>query len=642
MKRVALLMESWKRAFTYAWPSGILKKINETGEDISLYIFNASANWSQDTEYNRGEHNIFRLPDLTEFDGILVDLNNTADQGVLRETLDRIRSSGVPAVALNNRFPGLYSVGINNKLAMREILQHLWVSHDCRRFWFIMGPEDNFENRERESAILDFLTEKKIPGEDTAFYYEDFDHNTGVHGFRQLYESRNALPDAIVCANDNIAVGVLSEAERQGRIAPDDFLITGFDDLDKSRYYTPRITTVSFTREDAGYESMSLLMDIWNGYQPEQERFTRSRTILWESCGCRIRHASDMRKKMKENILWSAEESYFEANKLALESRMMQAATIQELMQAIPDSIPSFHCDSMHLVVDKSFSLLDRERDAFDFERRSQEMDESLLRDAWPSEMDVMLAYENGRLRSVGGGHVSGLFPFFNTEKKGQTFLFLPIHFRGKCVGYLAVENAVYLMEKQFIFAVVHALSTGMEQLYNKRRMANLNKALSILYNHDSMTRLYNRTGYEEFAERFYQKLLDEYSGASVIYMDLDRLKEINDSCGHEAGDYAILCVADLLRRFTTEDTMCFRLGGDEFLVLSRETDESELRRMLGRVREELLMMQKEKDIPVEFSVSAGYVIAGPEERDDLERLVQEADDRMYRQKISRRVNRGA
>ena len=70
MRKIALIMEGWKRYITYAWPSGILQKMKETDEDINLYIFNSSGGWSLDEKYNTGEYNIHHLPDFKEFDGI--------------------------------------------------------------------------------------------------------------------------------------------------------------------------------------------------------------------------------------------------------------------------------------------------------------------------------------------------------------------------------------------------------------------------------------------------------------------------------------------------------------------------------------------------------------------------------------------
>ena len=51
MRKVALITDGWRRLFTYAWPAGILQRIRETGEDVNLYIFNSTGNWSRDAGY---------------------------------------------------------------------------------------------------------------------------------------------------------------------------------------------------------------------------------------------------------------------------------------------------------------------------------------------------------------------------------------------------------------------------------------------------------------------------------------------------------------------------------------------------------------------------------------------------------------
>ena len=94
MKKIALLMDGWKRFFTYAWPAGVLQRIKETNEDISLYIFNSSGDWSRDKDYNIGEYNIYHLPNLNEYDGIIVDLNNIRYPEVRDYVIESAKKTG--------------------------------------------------------------------------------------------------------------------------------------------------------------------------------------------------------------------------------------------------------------------------------------------------------------------------------------------------------------------------------------------------------------------------------------------------------------------------------------------------------------------------------------------------------------------
>ena len=156
MKKIALIMDGWKRWFTFAWPAGILQRIRQTGEEVSLYIFNSSGGWSCDEEYNTGEYNIYRLPDLREFDGIILDLNNIGYPEVWEDVIRRAKESGVPVISIANEIADFYYVGIDNYSAMQEIAAHLYEVHNCRRFWYVMGPDDNYESNRRVAALRDF------------------------------------------------------------------------------------------------------------------------------------------------------------------------------------------------------------------------------------------------------------------------------------------------------------------------------------------------------------------------------------------------------------------------------------------------------------------------------------------------------
>lgn len=642
MKKIAVIMESWVRCFTFAWPSGMIKRIREIDEEINIYIFNCSANWSSDLLYNKGEYNIFNLPDFSDFDGIILDLNNTKDENVRNRVIERTRLSGVPAIVINNQYDGLYSVGIDNYNAMKRMVDHLYREHKCRRFWFIMGPDNNYENNERSKALRDYMEDNSIPSDDYSFYYGDFDYNSGVLGFNELLDKFGKLPDAIMCANDNIAVGFISEAEKHGYKAPKDFLITGFDDLDKSRYYIPRISTISYIREDIGYKCIDMFLNIWSGVELPAKCYTDSRPIFWESCGCPSAISVKTRNKMKSNILWEIEREYFEGNVLTLDSKLAGCETIDEMAECILESVPIFNCDAMYFVMDKHLvDINNMEIEDVDIDKISN-YDDNFLVEGYPEKMTILFSYEKGKRTKIPEDRkvIDGLFPAFDLELGGANFLFLPLHFRDKCIGYFAIKNAIYLMEQQFLFEIVNAIITGIEQLYAKQKLARMNRALSLLYHHDAMTMVYNRFGFVHYAYRLFDEAKESGKAISVIYYDLDRLKYLNDNYGHEMGDKAIKTVAQLIKTYSSDKAMVFRLGGDEFLALDYYISEELVKETIDKVKEELRRISKDDSYPIDLSVSVGYAISNPLTNEELDFYVNMADDIMYQSKVERKMNR--
>ena len=252
MKKIALIMESWKRYFTYAWPAGILQRIRETNEDVNLYIFNSSDGWTKDEEYKMGEYNIFRLPDLKDFDGVVLDLNNISNHSTHKEIIQKVKDANIPAISVANAIDDCYYVGIDNYSAMRKIISHLHNRHNCQKFWFVMGPPDNYETKQRASALIDYVKEHNLSYSENDIYYESYEYQCGINAFQHLKVCHEQMPDAIICCNDNIAVGICEAAAKSGYHVPDDFCVTGFDDFDKASYYMPCISTIGHFREVVG------------------------------------------------------------------------------------------------------------------------------------------------------------------------------------------------------------------------------------------------------------------------------------------------------------------------------------------------------------------------------------------------------
>lgn len=117
MKKIALLADGWKRLITYAWIRGINRFIDKYPERIEVCHYNCMGNWSDDRVFNQGEYNIFHLPDLTMFDGIILDLNNVCDEVQKQHLVDMVRESGVPAISI-----GSVVTDTDNNMTLQECL----------------------------------------------------------------------------------------------------------------------------------------------------------------------------------------------------------------------------------------------------------------------------------------------------------------------------------------------------------------------------------------------------------------------------------------------------------------------------------------------------------------------------------------
>ena len=154
---------------------------------------------------------------------------------------------------------------------------------------------------------------------------------------------------------------------------------------------------------------------------------------------------------------------------------------------------------------------------------------------------------------------------------------------------------------------------------------------LKFLGMHDQLTGLYNRAFFEEEMQRLSQSR--EYPIA-LITADLDDFKLVNDSYGHEAGDWLLKVAAAVLSKAVRGDDVLARVGGDEFAVILKKTSEKGAEKIATRMRESLEEYnQQHNDLPL--GISIGLAVALNAEK-SLHEVFRHADDLMYRDKLNR------
>ena len=148
---------------------------------------------------------------------------------------------------------------------------------------------------------------------------------------------------------------------------------------------------------------------------------------------------------------------------------------------------------------------------------------------------------------------------------------------------------------------------------------------------HDSLTKLFNRTHFDEEIRR-----LDQASDiqVGVIIGDVDGLKLINDSMGHQAGDDLLIASGNIISQSTRERDFVARIGGDEFAVILYGITTPDLEKVCGRIRANITLHNLARP-GLPLSISLGYSVAAGE-NSNIRQRIKEADDAMYHEKFNR------
>jgi diguanylate cyclase (GGDEF)-like protein len=168
-----------------------------------------------------------------------------------------------------------------------------------------------------------------------------------------------------------------------------------------------------------------------------------------------------------------------------------------------------------------------------------------------------------------------------------------------------------------------------------RHRLFSALRSLSLI---DDLTGLYNRRGFSDLGEQYLKLARRSGRGVTMVYLDLDRFKTINDSLGHHVGDRALLKVADILRATFRRSDIIARLGGDEFGVLALEAADESSELLIQRLRERVVDFNRTSPEPYQLSISIGMAHHDDDLRVRLEDMVAEADSAMYREKHGKRA----
>ena len=171
---------------------------------------------------------------------------------------------------------------------------------------------------------------------------------------------------------------------------------------------------------------------------------------------------------------------------------------------------------------------------------------------------------------------------------------------------------------------------TGLE-----KKVAERTQELNILSTLDPLTNLYNRRGFEEHLTNALKQWHESQQSFSLVSVDVDEFKQVNDQYGHAMGDQLLVALAEYLQSTVINHGEAARWGGDEFLLLIKdcelENTEAVLKRLL-KDRESFRVQLGEQEVHISFSVGCARI----EEQDTLENLLSRADKAMYQEKKDR------
>lgn len=614
-KRVAVMMCAISFDNQRKILEGIMSYARQVDEDV--YVFTNHVNYDENELSKEGAFQIMELPEFETFDGVIIAKNTIHYVPAVERLIARIRKSGVRAVSIDEAVEGFPYMGISNYEAQKMVVRHLISVHGKRRIAYVAGDLSSKEGRERYSGYRDALEEAGLVFEPDLVYRGRYDVESGRRSVMHMLGEGTGIPEAVVCANDSMAVGVAAQLKELGYRIPEEVAVTGFDGDEIAQYHMPSITTVDRNQRLLGQEVLRLLLE---PQEPSSESSLRIKPSvrIGHSCGCRSGKdcsAKEIRQKFTEKVMSMQQASD------SIKSMISEFAGL-EREEALIEALKKYVIRSDM----KSFYLCLREKE------KAPEGGTGFR---------VSLAYEQGNFVIHKPVDRERILPDSVRHNQGcRLFIVTPVYYQNYFYGYCVSGDSYFPLKSELFYSWVLNIGIGLE---NIRKLTLLNETvekLNGMWVYDMLTHIYNRAGFFHFSAKLLEELREGQKLACIIFADIDGLKKVNDTLGHKKGDSLIREVAEILRRNLREDQLLMRYGGDEFVIFGRTDSREDTEKQIEGIQKSFCRINESGGRDYSVEVSIGFSVYAAEEIEELSDLIEQADGKMYAEKKKRKVCR--
>lgn len=621
-KKIAVYANGWSADNLSLFLRGIESFLADKNADV--FTFLSYGFYSMSPADEAGENMVFDIVDVDRFDGAIVFSNGLNNNACAEKLVNRALKANVPVVSLGLRFEGANFVNVNSYIGMRDLSRHLVYDHKARDIVFLAGNEGNVDSDSRLNALSEVLKEAGLKVRD--IHYTNWATDVTIETVRALYNTKDKLPDAFVCANDYIALAACSELESLGLHVPDDVLVTGFDGIRDGKTFYPSIATVVQDYFIQGEACAEIIIKKINEHSmAPTERLISSSFLAGESCGCPdlrdSRHDRDLacRKYYHDRT----EKVFFDGHLTNMENALFSCPNVSSIRANITGY---FAVDNY--VEGDTFAVLGEESYGTSI------YDNSIPVSTHYSDiMKTMVGIYDGEVLDIEDFNRNDLVPGYKESDKLRNFFFLPIHDEGSIYGYFIMEHCIPRIEDFTLEVYKRAIRDALIKFRQNMMFAYVNAKLTELYTKDSLTGLYNRFGYESLAVPMFENAIEQKKKLTVVFVDINRMKQINDNFGHLQGDLAIRTIADAISHETPEGWIPIRYGGDEYLIIGDCDCEDRAKELLAKLEEGIKKQVNRMSLPFNLSASCGYIMTDPESPLTLAEYIQQADNVMYERK---------
>lgn len=607
---VALCTYRIYEAQEFVFLSELGKLLPENDCFMFIYAMNSEIGFDGN---DMAETEVFDLVPYDKVDVVVIMDEKIKCPDVSRKIIAEAGAHGVPVIVVDGDYENVSTVRYDYAGGFDGVVRHVIEYHNVKKPHFMAGKKNNVFSDERIAVFKKVLADNGMAFDESMVSYGDFWALPCRAATEELLK-RDELPDAIICANDIMAINVCDVLVQAGIRVPEDMLVSGFDGIDEAFTSPTGITTAKCDSDELAHAVMDALMEVLSG-NGNIEKKILPRFISNESCGCPKKEAHVVSTVSELNNLFYHHEDEVHVMQNII-SKLMLGKEIESAIRYLKRTLAQYAI----VVVERSCFNLENNF----FYDNVEKGEKVVIYDSYDKNVRHYPYDPEGIIP-----HLSEIM------KTGQPIVFNCLLYMAKCPGFVCYSYPrIMLIDYNQTPNLTNCFEMSIGGYVLNIYQKYLRDKLREMYQNDALTGLYNRMAFMDIMEETLRDGSNHGKEITVIMQDLNGLKQINDNLGHLAGDKAIMAVASALKSSCPEDAICVRGGGDEMLafIIGKCDVESILAEIDGKLE------ASSRELGFAVSASSGTYTTVFEKGMDIYKIIAVADERMYEMK--RRVKR--
>ena len=506
------------------------------------------------------ENRIFELLNSDDFDAIIIISESFLVETLEKELSERLNKKSIPIINMGTYIRefdihGSIHINTSDELDIEDIADHLIEHHGFKDIDMLTGNSDIEASQLRVNGYRRSLEAHGIPFDEKKVHYGDFWMTSGIELAHKYADGTFPLPEAILCANDYMAYGLLDAFAELGISVPDDITVVGYEYVGNRMLHTPILSTYRRNRTALGKAAVNMIHAILNGseyeFNPPKGDFVNG-----ETCPCGL-----IKKQYIEELKAERVNKDYEFWNLfnPLDQKLTQCRTIEEFSESCGKYFWQVRNIS-DIVFCLSKNWYDPEQDDSDIVS---------CRSIMPD--------DNKNTIDINRYNISELI---SQNNSAAVYYFTPLFFSDRLFGHIMLKYNDADGYDDIFRNWTKAVSNGLEFLRMKNDIKYLTECQNLSEQRDTLTGMLSDIG----IRKSYDSALKNNDGSKFAVML--RIGVFDDAfSGFNDKIDAVLDVADAVRQFCGNQNICGRINDSTFIcIVSSTGDEKRLTDTLSAI----------------------------------------------------------